>query len=423
MRENTYLMVLAVQGMKLPDGRVAIEGAFLEHLRLLKRTLPIDNAVLTVMGPLMSQEHYSSHASHLATFSPAAEGISFVPLEPKSVGPLSFYFKYFAEGCRTIWSAAKSASVVHAGPSHAFRMREFIGIVAAIINKKPSIFVVDVDWREDAKMNFATGRWNYRNYLMDKYIYQPFFSLQVRLAARYCSLVLLKGQGLVDTYGHNKPHVRNLLDAAHSHGHIIPPAELSVKLERLINPNNPLNLVYFGRLTAYKGIDRCLLIMRALEDQHPGRFNFRIIGAGEDADMLKTMAAQLDLSEAVQFLGPRTFGTELFEELRACDIAMATPLAPDAPRSALDAMCSGLPLLAFDTEYYASLRDNSNAVVTATWNDTDDAVRALIKLDNDRTELARLASNAVKFAASNTQDEWLKRRAEWISDYCFNSTV
>jgi glycosyltransferase involved in cell wall biosynthesis len=347
--------------MTLSDGRIAIEGAFHEHLRLLKRTLRGDYAALTVMGPLMSQEHYTSHSTHLATFSPAAEGISFLPLEPKGVGPRHFYLKHFAAGCKTIWFAAKAARIVHAGPSHAFRLSEFIGIVAAVILKRPSIFVVDVDWREDARMNYATGRWNYRNYLMDKCFYQPFFGFQVHFASRYCSLVLLKGQGLVDSYGRNRPHVKNLLDAAHSQDHIIPPEALSLKLERLINPSKPLNLVYFGRLTAYKGIDRCLLILRALEDQLPGRFRFKIIGAGEDTDLLKTMTTRLGLSEIVTFLGPRAFGTELFAELRDCDIAMATPLAPDAPRSALDAMCSGLPILAFipvDSEFEYSYCDH-----------------------------------------------------------------
>ncbi len=422
MNQNTYLMILAVQGMPLDDGRVAIEGAFLEHLRMLKRSLPGKQLVLHVMGPLMSQEHYSRHSLNLATFSPDDEGISFQPLDPKGVSPLRFYFRHFASSCNIIWSAAKSAKIIHAGPSHAFRLSEFVGIIAAIIMKKPSIFVVDVDWREDAQMNYATGRWNYRNFLMDKYFYQPFFSMQVRVASRYCSLALLKGQGLVDTYGRNRSSVKNLLDAAHSQNHIIPPEELARKLKELINPDKPLVLVYFGRLTAYKGIDRCLMIMRALQDQYPGRFSFKIIGVGEDAEMLKNMAVQLHLTEFVQFIGPRTFGPELFTELRSCDIALATPLAPDAPRSALDAMCSGLPLLAFETEYYASLRDNSNAVTTTPWNDVGAAATRLINLDQDRTELARLASAAVVFATENTQEEWLKKRADWISTYCLGPT-
>jgi len=418
--QKAYLMVLPVQAMELPDGRVAIEGAFLEHLRLLRQTLPVEIAFLNVMGPQMSREHYLKHSSHLAEFSPADEGIIFSPLEPGGVSPLRFYLTHFIGGCKAIWSAVKMANIVHAGPSHIFRVSEFIGILAALITKTPSIFVVDVDWREGAKMNYASGRWNFRSYLLARYLYQPLFSVQVHLASRFCSLVLLKGQGLVDAYGSDRPHVKNLLDAAHSYEHIIPAEELSVKLKGLTDLARPLNLVYFGRLTAYKGVDRCLLIMRKLEDRHPGRFNLKIIGAGEESDKLEEMAVQLGLTEVVDFLGPRAFGPELFNELRRCDIALATPLAPDAPRSALDAMCSGLPLLAFDIEYYTSLRDNSSAVVTVAWDEIDQAAKALEQLEKDRGELTRMVMAAVMFASENTQDSWLKKRAQWVADYCID---
>ena len=231
--------------------------------------------------------------------------------------------------------------------------------------------------------------------------------------------MLLKGQGLVDTYGRGRDNVKNLLDAAHSRDHVIPRALLDKKLARLRSRNSPIVLTYFGRLTAYKGVDFCLTVLHELKKRAPGRFRMKIIGTGEEEAALRNQANQLGLSQEVDFVGALPFGPKLFSEIQSCDIAMATPLAPDAPRSAFDAMCSGLPLVAFDIDYYRSLERMSNAVRTTRWYDIDCTVNVLLELDTQREQLATMASNAVTFALDNTQEIWLQQRAKWTNDYCF----
>ncbi len=412
-------MVLPVQSYRLPENEVAIESAFLEHLRRLKRTLPAEIGILTIMSPKMSEANYRQRAAYLASFSQQTDGIEVLPLEPGDVGRLRFNSRYLWSCSVDIWRAVKESTVVHAGPSHIYRLSEFVSILAAIVQRRPSVFVVDLDWREGPRMNRATGRWPYRSYLLAQYIYSPLFSMQVRIACRFCSLVLLKGQGLVDTYGQGRDHVKNILDPAHSIEHIIDQSGLSRKLKRLRDPHTPLLLTYFGRLTAYKGIDFCLSVLKELESRAPGRFALRIIGAGEEEGSLKRQTDDLGLAALVEFTGALQFGPELFSAIQGCDIALATPLAPDAPRSSLDAMCSGLPLLAFDTEYYQSLGRLSGAVAISRWNSIESAVHTLMELEMQRQRLAQMAVNAVDFAVANTQDIWLARRAAWLKEFCF----
>ena len=415
-------MVLPVAAYKLSADQTAIEGAFLEHLRILKRGLPDNISMLSIMGPTMSDEKYQQRSGYLAIFSRELDGIEFLPLENEGTGRLEYFLKHFLRCSLKIWTASRDAHTVHAGPSLAYRPSEFVAIVAAILRRVPTVFIVDVDWRERANMNRATGRWTRRSYLLSKYLYDPLFSLQVRIACRFCSLVLLKGQGLVETYGQGRKNVKNLLDAAHSKDHVIPRALLDKKLGRLRNRNNPILLTYFGRLTAYKGVDFCLTVLHELKNRAPGRFRMKIIGTGEEMEALKNQTNQLGLTQEVDFIGALPFGPQLFSEIQSCDVAMATPLSPDAPRSALDAMCSGLPLVAFDIEYYRSLEHMSNAVRTARWNDIESTVNVLLELDAQREQLATMAANAVTFALENTQEIWLQRRAQWMNDHCWENS-
>lgn len=418
MAANEYLMVLPVETHRISSDKVAIESAFREHLSMLQDSMPASMRKLTVLSPAMSASDYEQRSRYLAEISEQADNMRVVSLEPAGTGPVRYYLRHFIPSAVKIWKAVGEALLVHAGPSHIHRLSEFVAIVAAVIRKRPSVFVVDIDHRDSSAMNLATGRWSTRSYWLAKYLYDPLFSLQIRFACRYCSLVMLKGQGQVDYYGKGRPHVKNLLDPAHSTEHVIDDDEHAQKLVHLGDERAPLVLTYFGRLVAYKGIDRCIRIMKFLNEKAPGRFSLVIIGAGEQEDELKTLVNELSLSDHVTFTGALQFGPELFSAIRACDITLATPLEPDAPRSSLDAMCSGLPLLAFDIGYYKSLVEDSGAVRVVPWDDVSSAAEALLALDADRDALVRMSSSAVNFARTNTQEKWLEMRAEWTVQYC-----
>lgn len=413
-----YLMVLPVEFFRVSDDVVATESAFRQHLALLLDSLGSNVQGLTITAPEMSANRYSARKNYLAEFNEQADRINYVPLEPAQTSAPSYWFRYLPEIISTIYAEVQSASVIHAGPSSFFYPREFLAIVMGWLCKKKTIFFVDIDWRRSAWMNYKTGRWSLKSYLLSSAIYNPVLSLQVRLACRFCSLVMLKSQKLVDDYGKGRKHVKNILDSAFSKEHLITDIALAEKTAKLRTAATPLRLVYFGRFTGYKGIDKMIAAVRMIRDRSGPAISLTIIGTGEDESLLKQQVQEQQLEALVSFVGPIQYGPALFKELLQYDLLLATPLAQDTPRSALDAMAVGLPILAYDTDYYNDLRSLSHAVTVVPWLDDDSLTRAIVDLDSNREELAAMSIAAAKFASQNTQEIWLAKRAAWTLQYC-----
>jgi glycosyltransferase involved in cell wall biosynthesis len=411
-------MVLPVRFYRSSPGQFSTESAFCAHLRLLRQQIGPEFERLVVAAPAMSRAEYDRQRNYLATVIEQDERIFFVPLAARDSGPLRYWLRDLVPTMLRLNREIASAAVVHAGPSHVYEPREIVALALGVVRGRKTICVVDIDERRSAWMNYFTGRWSRKTYLLNHYVLDALFSLQLRAAARWCSLLLLKGKALVDDYGRGKPNIKNFLDTAYSAAHIIPADTLQKKLRLLQDRANPLELVYFGRLTAYKGVDKTVEALAIAVAQAGRVFRLHIIGPGEEEANLKRLVHERGLDDVVEFHGAVPFGPGLFERLYGCHVLLATPLAEDTPRSALDAMAAGVPLLAFDTEYYRTLAE-SGAVSVTPWPQPDAFAAKLIELERDRASLAILAERAVAFARENTQERWLERRAQWTREYCF----
>jgi glycosyltransferase involved in cell wall biosynthesis len=183
----------------------------------------------------------------------------------------------------------------------------------------------------------------------------------------------------------------------------------------LQDPGQPLELVYFGRLTAYKGIDRCIEAVALASERGAAPMRFSIIGAGDAAESLQRLCLQLGVEDLVEFNPALPFGPRLFEQLYPYHLLLAAPLSEDTPRSALDAMACGIPILAFDTEYYSNLGE-SGAVELVPWPSVERLAERLAHFAQDKRRLLPLALASIEFARANTQETWLQVRARWTLD-------
>jgi glycosyltransferase involved in cell wall biosynthesis len=225
--------------------------------------------------------------------------------------------------------------------------------------------------------------------------------------------VLLKGQKLCDDFGVGRTNVRNFIDSAFSNSHIILPSALEEKITSLAIRERPLEIVYFGRLVSYKGIDQSIRAFAKVIANYGLKLRFHIIGAGPEEGCLRELTTSLGLVEYVVFHAPISFGPELFAYLQNnCDLLLATPQSEDTPRSALDAMASGIPILAFDTYYYRDLQP-SGAVEVGPWNSLEKLAQKILEYAEDKTLLENASRHAVRFAQENTQEIWLRRRYNW----------
>ncbi len=416
---KTYLMILPVHYYRVNVNTVALESAFAEHLKLLKTKIsPVFSQFIIGMVE-MTGEDYEQNKQSLAHIIEPAEGISFKSLyKIDDVSSRLGRFKELFLVSKRLKTLVANSDLLHTGLSgNIWFPMEFIATVWGAYLKKPMVYVVDIDFRNSALMNYKAGRWSFKSYILCKYIYDSVRKLQVKFAVNKCALVLLKGKKLVQDFGKAKPGVKDFLDAAHSAQHIIDPNTLAQKLLSVKDSGPPLEVVYFGRLTSYKGVDLCIRAIAKAHQEMGCDVNFQVIGGGEQAENLKSLAKELGIAERVIFHGALPFNPDFFKKLYGYHLLLATPLSEDTPRSALDAMAAGIPILAFDTYYYEDFV-STGAVATVPWLSVDQLAEKIAYFAGNRELLSEMAVNAVEFATQNTQEIWLDRRFDWTLNYC-----
>ena len=411
-----YLLVVPVPHYALGDSTAATESAFALHLRMFKDSLRESFDTITVAGPAMSPGQFEHVAAAWSPLRADADGIRFVCLYSASYSTLRRSLATPAIAWQ-LWKLTKTTRVVHTGLSELFTPMEFIALVLGWLRRRVLVFVADIDWHESARMNLVTKTWSRGAYLRRVHIHDRWKSLQTRLARRFVDVVMLKGRDLVKQFGGGAPNVHLILDSAHSRDMLITKAELLDRFTRRDQLDGQFKLVYFGRLTRYKGIAHMLHAVAGARRLGMG-VTFDIFGSGEQDDELRALTTELDLNGAARFNGPRPYGLNFLRELSDFDLMLAAPLSEDTPRSAIDAQARGIPVLAYDTYYYRDLVAEGAGVVCTPWNDIDGMTRKIVELNADPAELQRLTHLAVRFATLNTQEFWLARRAEWTLAAC-----
>lgn len=406
-------MVLPVRHYRLDQTHVAVESAFAEHLRMMRSRIGAAAERLVIASPGMSSAAYEAGKRGYAVVDEDAEKMSFHTLFGEDdAGSTGAKVRLFPSVMRSLHGLVRQSFCIHSGLSwDVWLPFEFTSIAFGIFLKRRTVFVVDIDYRNSAYMSYRSGDWSRKSYLLCKYVYDTARSIQVWVAARYCSLVLLKGKKMAEDFGSGRPNVKAFLDASHSERNILPQESLERKLTTVRDEQKPLRLVYFGRLTAYKGIDRCL---RGAAGARAAGANVTldVIGGGEQAESLRDLARDLGAKSWVTFHGPMPFNQDFFALLYSFHLLLAAPLREDTPRSALDAMAAGIPYVAFDTYYYRELLE-SGAGRVVPWPEVEAMAKMLVHLEKNRKEVAAMIESAVAFSRSNTQEIWLERREAW----------
>ena len=408
-----YLMVLPTQHYRIDGGHVALESAFAHHLRLLRSKIGSLAGQLVIVSPGMAEGQYEASKPSLEVMDEEADSIFFdAPYTVDQTSSRLNKLRLFFPLMRRLHARVSQAVCVHSGLSWDWMLpTEFASLLFGALSGRKTIFIVDIDYRNSARMSYLTGAWSRKSYLVCKYVYDSARALQIWIAVRHYSLVMLKGRKMAADFGNGRANVKDFLDAAHSEANLIPSDALANKLAALRNPERPLRLTYFGRITAYKGIDACIRAV-ALARQAGAHLTFDIIGGGEQSQFCHDLVRQLDAGEYITFHGPMPFGPEFFRLLYGYHLLLAAPLREDTPRSALDAMAAGIPYLAYDTYYYNQLLE-SGAGVVVPWRDEQAMADELVRRAKDREAVASMSESAVAFAKKNTQEIWLDRRFEW----------
>ena len=416
--KTDYIMAVQAPAFSLGEGRFATESAFAAHLKELKLALGSTFRRIVVIAPTFSKQHYEENRAILGELSAELDGITFVPAFDLATTPRLFWTKEAGSLYRRLRPAFADAGLLHSGLASDI-WKPYLALInlLAFFKRVPMLFVVDIDFRQLSRRYYMSGVWNKKSYLINRCLHDPFKYMQVWLAVRACKLVLLKSPSMVAAFGTRQANVKDFLDAAHSAADVVSDERLEERLVSRRVENRRLEVVYFGRFVPYKGLD-CVIEAVQLAVAQGAKVNLTLIGSGECEARLRQEVVNRGLGDIVTFVPLVKYGPSLFELVDRADVAVAAPKVEDTPRAALDAMARGLPIVAFDIDYFINLSEKSGAVALAQWPSPESLADRLVMLHHDRAILERMARNAVAFARNNTQEFWLSKRVRWTLESC-----
>ncbi len=337
-----------------------------------------------------------------------AEGLRLFPSFDLRCRARQFWLKQRGRWQADLLTLADRAEVVHAGVDDVYRPISFEGFRIGVKLKKPTVFVQDTDTVVQQRQLAVDYDLPTRAKVG---VYNLIYERMCRWGVARADLALLKGTALMRRYGGYARNAREFHDTSYSAADVIPADDLTRRLSTLAEPR-PLRLVYCGRLTGRKGVDRSLRILaRAIAGGASLRFD--IIGDGAQREPLQKLAAELKLADHVQFLGALPYDAALLKRLGEYDALLFTPTAEDTPRMIFDGYAAALPLIAFAIDYVRERSEQEHATVVLPFEQIDASAKVLIDLDKNRGRLAELARAARTAAEYHTCENWYRRRTQW----------
>jgi glycosyltransferase involved in cell wall biosynthesis len=169
------------------------------------------------------------------------------------------------------------------------------------------------------------------------------------------------------------------------------PGKFALRAEPPIEKGTKV-ILHVGRLMKVKNQQLAIRVCRELRDLHPNqRFCVLFVGSGEDEHALKQLAATLEVSDRVRFLGYRN---DVDEIMRRSNVVLLTSLNEAMPLAVLKAMYAGTPIVTSPWHGASELlEDGRLGCVTASYDPKTVAI-ALSQWLQDREGAMRAADAA-----------------------------
>jgi glycosyltransferase involved in cell wall biosynthesis len=173
-------------------------------------------------------------------------------------------------------------------------------------------------------------------------------------------------------------------------------------------------IVYMGRLRTVKGVEYGIRAFASALEQLP---NIRIVlaGEGDQRNFLSSLVSKLGISEQVDFLSVRNDVPEL---LSAADSVLMPSLTEGFPRTAIEAMAAGKPVIATNVGGTPEAIIDGETGILVPARDSDALASAIVRLVGDSDLQARLGAAGRERAAQNySVDKYVSRLDEMYRRY------
>ena len=156
-------------------------------------------------------------------------------------------------------------------------------------------------------------------------------------------------------------------------------------------------VLYVGRLQPVKGVEYGIRAFASAMASHQN-MHMALAGEGEQLAYLQNLVIELGINEAITFLGVRN---DLPDLLAAADSVLMPSLTEGFPRTAIEAMAAGKPVIATSVGGTPEAIIDGETGLLVPPMDVDAMVKALVELVGDRELQVRLGSAGRKRAEQN----------------------
>ncbi|HUW84361.1 MAG TPA: glycosyltransferase [Phycisphaerae bacterium] len=401
------MYVISIGVPFLPDGpkRALVKTDWAQSLRLLRDSFDGRFGTIVVAAPQYAPN--DSFADQSPETLHANEDIRFV-----AVGRFDWRLRRYWLNDHRVRAAydraVQGADIVHASVNDILRPFGLRGFQAALRHAIPTVWVEDTDIILQNRQLLGSRGLRSR---LQMHLRNTLLHRQTARAVAAADLTLLKGQALMQRYARFGRNVREIMNVSMRYDWIVPPDRLSARLAGGTT-HRSLRCLTVGRLIARKGVDHSIRAVHHAR-QRGADLRLDVIGSGEQQPKLEQLTRQLDLESRVRFLGPRSYGAELIDEMATYDAFLFTPLCEDTPRSIFDAMAAALPIVAYDIPYTRQLVDANACGLLAPLLAHERLAHQLLQLASCPDTLCSMARASRGAALANTAETWYRRRAQW----------
>jgi L-malate glycosyltransferase len=195
--------------------------------------------------------------------------------------------------------------------------------------------------------------------------------------------------------------------------------ETEQKSEFVETENQPLNILFVGRLDRNKRPERFVKLASVLTKRLPNLpIQFQIAGDGELRSEVENLAVELNLSPAkLKFLGVCHRMSEIY---RKADVLISTSEREGSPNAVLEAMAYGLPVIASNVGGTSEILDEKSGILVAP-NDENELVNAVTELISNKDLRQQLGFAGQKYVAQNHSLGYLQKHLTAIYEKLVSS--
>ena len=187
-------------------------------------------------------------------------------------------------------------------------------------------------------------------------------------------------------------------DIAHTIRPMIPYTDVDVVVGRKYVQREEFNILYLGRISAYKGLAVLMQASKQLHDKGY-KFKLKVVGNGEFSPQLAQMVTDLDLQDFVSLEGPVYDNDKKADYYKKADLYVLPTYHEGFPRTLYEAMIFGTPIVTTFVGGIPALMQDGENCKRIEPRSVDSIVEGLTYAMDNYAEMGKMANNAYVLVA------------------------